>query len=511
MLRSFMTLAVALPMAIVIGYMLATGASNPDYITILTLALVLAVLAIPYLLKNHHLWLIFSWNMTTLVFILPGRPNLWLVMAFVSLGFVILQRAIDPNKKLTNSPSIVWPLVVLGIVVVLTAFYRGGFGLRAMGSDAVGGRRYLLILGAIAGYIAMSGRQIPKDKVWLYVGLFFLGGLTNLLADALPFVPQSMYFIFWMFPVDKSPFGAPEVMNEGIGRYYGLTVGCLCFCFYLMARYGIRGMLEGRKIWRFGLLMLVGAVSLFGGFRSFFILAVFSFIFHFYFEGMLRSRYTPFLIGFAILTATFGAVFPQQLPMSVQRAISFLPLDVDPLARLDALSSSLWRKNMWESLIPEIDQYWIIGKGYTMNGSDLDLLAKLAEGSTEKSAELASMAGDYHNGPLSVLLPFGILGTIAFLWFFFAAFRGLYFNWRYGDLDLIHVNSLLLALFCARGLLFFFIFGGFYGDIANFVGLIGFSVSLNGGIRQPVYEPVVVRQPTVARPRIPMPQLPRSI
>ncbi|MCX6887697.1 MAG: hypothetical protein NTX27_21975 [Verrucomicrobia bacterium] len=194
MLRSFMTLAVALPMAIVIGYMLATGASNPDYITILTLALVLAVLAIPYLLKNHHLWLIFSWNMTTMVFILPGRPNLWLVMAFVSLGFVILQRAIDPNKKLTNSPSIVWPLVVLGIVVVLTAFYRGGFGLRAMGSDAVGGRRYLLILGAIAGYIAMSGRQIPKDKVWLYVGLFFLGGLTNLLADALPFVPQSMFF-----------------------------------------------------------------------------------------------------------------------------------------------------------------------------------------------------------------------------------------------------------------------------------------------------------------------------
>ena len=166
---------------------------------------------------------------------------------------------------------------------------------------------------------------------------------------------------------------------------------------------------------------------------------------------------------------------------------------------------------MWESLIPEIDQYWIIGKGYTMNGSDLDLLAKLAEGSTEKSAELASMAGDYHNGPLSVLLPFGILGTIAFLWFFFAAFRGLYFNWRYGDVDFVHVNSLLLALFFARGVLFFFIFGGLYGDIANFVGLIGFSVSLNGGIRTPVYEPAVVRQPTVARPRIPMPQLPRSI
>ena len=511
MLRSFMTLAVALPMAIVIGYMLATGASNLDYMTILTMGFIAFVLLIPYLLKSHHPLLIFSWNMSTVVFILPGRPNLWLVMAFVSMGFVVLQRAVDPNKKLTNAPSVLLPLVILGVVVALTAIYRGGFGLRSMGSEAVGGRRYWLILGAIAGYIAMSGRQVPKDKVWLYVGLYFLGGLTNLMADALPFVPQSMWFIFWMFPVDKSPFGAPEAMAEGIGRYYGLTVGCLCFCFYLMARYGIRGMLEGTKVWRFGLLMAVGAVSLMGGFRTFFALAILSFIFHFYFEGMLRSRYTPFLIGFSILAMTFALIFPQQLPMSAQRAISFLPLDISPVARADAMASYEWRTKMWASVWPEIPEYLVVGKGYTMNGGDLDLLAQLAEHSTEKSAELANMAGDYHNGPLSVIIPFGLFGTIAFCWFLLASWRGLYFNWRYGDLDLVHVNALLLALFCARVILFMGVFGGFYGDILHFAGLIGFSVTLNGGIRTPVYEPAVVRQPTVARPRIPMPQLPRSI
>jgi hypothetical protein len=25
-------------------------------------------------------------------------------------------------------------------------------------------------------------------------------------------------------------------------------------------------------------------------------------------------------------------------------------------------------------------------------------------------------AGDYHNGPLSILIPFGLFGMIAFLW-----------------------------------------------------------------------------------------------
>ena len=511
MLRSFMTLAVALPMAIVIGYMLATGASNLDYVTILTMGFIAFVLLIPYLLKAHHPLLIFSWNMSTVVFILPGRPNLWLVMAFMSLGFVVLQRAIDPNKKLTNAPSIMLPLLILGAVVVLTAMYRGGFGLRSMGSEAVGGRRYWSILGAIAGYIAMSGRQIPKEKAILYVGLFFLGGLTNLLADALPFVPQSMWFIFWMFPVDKTTIGAPsEILAEGIGRYYGLTVGCLAFCFYMMSRFGIRGMLDGTKIWRFGLLLGVGLVSLFGGFRSFFILSVMSFAFHFYFEGMLRSKYTPFLIISSILAITFAIAFPQQLPMSVQRAISFLPLDVSPVARLDALSSSEWRLRMWSAVIPEIPEYLVIGKGYTMNAGELDLLSQLAERNSEKSAELAHLAGDYHNGPLSVLLPFGIVGSVAFLWFLGAAGRGLYLNWRHGDRELTHVNAFLLSLFLARIVLFFAVFGGFYGDLAHFAGIIGFSISLNGGIRQPSEESIIVRQPSMAQLKMPRPNFQRT-
>ena len=108
------------------------------------------------------------------------------------------------------------------------------------------------------------------------------------------------------------------------------------------------------------------------------------------------------------------------------------------------------------------------------------------------------VAGDYHSGPLSVMIPFGIFGAITFVWFLIAAGRALHLNFRYSEPELHKVNALLLSLFLARVVLFFFIFGGLYSDLAHFAGLVGFSVALNGGIRKPVrtssvYKPIPLR------------------
>jgi len=64
----------------------------------------------------------------------------------------------------------------------------------------------------------------------------------------------------------------------------------------------------------------------------------------------------------------------------------------------------------------------------------------------------------------------------------------------------------LLSYFIAKTLLFLAIFGGFYSDLVGFVGLIGFSITLNGGVakRAPAVRPQLVpvrfRPPLVARP-----------
>ncbi len=99
---------------------------------------------------------------------------------------------------------------------------------------------------------------------------------------------------------------------------------------------------------------------------------------------------------------------------------------------------------------------------------------------------MTAMVGDYHNGPLSVIIPFGIWGVIGWLWFLATATRALYLNYRNSDPQLKTINRFLFAYFVARIIFFFFIFGGFYSDLAIFTGIVGLSISLNNGIRKRV-------------------------
>ena len=63
-----------LPLAIVLGYMLA----NPmDTTTLGVCGAVLAFLMIPLLLKHHHAWLIATWNMSIVLFFLPLYYQFW--------------------------------------------------------------------------------------------------------------------------------------------------------------------------------------------------------------------------------------------------------------------------------------------------------------------------------------------------------------------------------------------------------------------------------------------------
>ncbi|MEI2825055.1 MAG: hypothetical protein V9F04_00635, partial [Dermatophilaceae bacterium] len=86
---------------------------------------------------------------------------------------------------------------------------------------------------------------------------------------------------------------------------------------------------------------------------------------------------------------------------------------------------------------------------------------------------------------LSLIIPLGLFGLISFLWFLAAAFRVLRYNYRYGDAEYRRINTFLLAYFTVRVLFFFVIFGSFHTELTIFTGLIGLSISLNGGMCRP--------------------------
>jgi hypothetical protein len=226
---------------------------------------------------------------------------------------------------------------------------------------------------------------------------------------------------------------------------------------------------------------------MYGGFRSVFILVGLTFMIIFYLEGLLRTKFLPIFILVGILGVAALIPMATRLPLSVQRSMSFLPIEVDPIARENAEATSQWRLDMWKSLLPEIPKYLIVGKGLAIDSNELDTQHYLERrGASFGGAAGSILAGDYHSGPLSIIIPFGIFGLIGFVWLLIAEGRGLYRNYLYGDPALRKVNTVLYAMFLARTFLYVFIFGGFYTDLAFFAGLMGFSISLNGGICKPV-------------------------
>jgi len=65
-----------------------------------------------------------------------------------------------------------------------------------------------------------------------------------------------------------------------------------------------------------------------------------------------------------------------------------------------------------------------------------------------------------------------------------ASLRVLYRNYRYSPPELRSINTFLLSYFIGRLLFYLVFYGKFYLDLMLFTGIIGLSLSLNGGVRQ---------------------------
>src|SRR6202041_3154168 len=124
-------------------------------------------------------------------------------------------------------------------------------------------------------------------------------------------------------------------------------------------------------------------------------------------------------------------------------------------------------------------------------------LANGAEAQMNAGEDALAVAGDYHSGPLSTLIPFGVWGAITFLWFMLAGLRVVYRNFRYGDPQLRLVNTFLLAQYLTHMFDYFFVFGGYTDDMVGFAKSIGFSMALNGGVLGPKTQPQPAIKPQV--------------
>jgi O-Antigen ligase len=402
----------------------------------------------------------------------------FLPMMALSLGISVLQRALNRDMRFIRVPQITLPLVLMVVVAAVTAKFTGGIGLHALGSEVMGGKKYVYLLAGILGYFALTARRIPPQDAGLYVALFFLPACANAISDLVSRLPGPFYWIYLILPANPYVF-----QDSGMLRLGGVSAAAVALFTYMLVRYGIRGIFLSGKWWRPVMLGLAFTGVFFGGFRSFVILCALIFAVQFFLEGLHRTRLL-LVFGFtAMLAAVLCVPLADKLPRTFQRALSFLPLkNIDPIARAEAQASLGWRIQMWTALLPEVPRHLLLGKGYAITEEDYEMMGPTAFREADPSQQGLALSGDYHNGPLSVILPFGIWGVIAFLWFLIAGWWALHHNYRYGDPALRTINTALFALFIAKVIYFFFVFGALAGDMVILGSYVGLSVALNGGV-----------------------------
>ena len=371
-------------------------------------------------------------------------------------------------------------------MILVTARITGGISFKFMGGDTYGGRNYVAVLAAIVGYFAIINRRIPTKRAFLYVALFFLGAGTVAIANLPGLINPFFNFLFMFFPVENvdaltEQHSVVAAAAPIIGRVSGLAPLGLGVFYTMLARYGIRGVLDTSKPWRFGVFCFFILASLGGGFRGGLITICMILALLFYVEGLQHTRLlVPVVFGFLAVVGLLG-LFAPRLPLAMQRSLAVVPfIEIDPVVRMDAESSTGWRLQVWRDVLPEIPQHLVIGKGYGFSGGE--------QAALRGTLAATELVGNYHNGPLSVIIPFGLFGAIGFIWLVVAGIRVLHQNYQFGD-PAYHRLNFSVRLLCHKSRVLLSCLWLVPFGYARFSGGLALSISLNGGAAKPAVVP----------------------
>lgn len=476
--RNHLIFGICLPVALLLGYLLA-DAQDPTSLVIVALGF--GVLSFPLLIKWYHPALVLCWNMNAQP-ALPGQPELWAVMAFLTIGFTVLNRAMTKEARFAPVPALTLPLVTLLVIIAGTALLSGGFSVGALKSGSVGGKNYFYLVGAVVGYFVLSHKAIPRARAGFYVALFFLPGIMAAaprVANLFGGKAAELVYLIWPPDFILEANATVEMMTQADSRLRGVATAATLVFFWLLARVGVRGIFDWTKPWQGGLFLLTLVGGALGGFRSVAIMMLLTFGLLFYMEKLWRTRIILVVVGVSLITGALISGFSEKMPLAIQRTLSFLPLELDPMVKISADDSSEWRLELWQEAWKQVPTYLFKGKGYTFNVDDMYMANYSFLVGNARNWEWALISGDYHNGPLSLLIPFGIYGLLAFLWLILAGCRYLYQVYRDGPPELRRINALLFAYFMGRAVFFFTIYGAVAHDLYVFTGILGLSVALN--------------------------------
>ncbi len=320
--------------------------------------------------------------------------------------------------------------VVANVIYVATMFVRNPVGAKAFGSEMVGGRPYWDIAIATLGFWILASAPSDRKNLMRVPLLYLLGTTLEAGAELIGYFAPSVAGFLGEFysgfgPALDSPVpDSPDAVDPAYVRFVPLgqlgILGAIALCSYYRPLtlfvwwfWPIRAILFG--------LSMVGI--LLSGYRTAVLKAAAAVFFGTYFrERRVRDFVLLALLAFVTLVPTVlgnGRVF--RLPVTAQRALSFLPGDWDSEAVRDAKDSAQWRYDMWHMVLTEdkwIQNKWL-GDGFGFTKHELGIMETMRLGGPGflggAQQELFMIVGSFHNGPLSAVRYGGVVGLILLL------------------------------------------------------------------------------------------------
>ena len=145
--------ALIVPVCLWLGLMLSTPTSA---VSLVGVGVVVLALALPLLLRWHSVLLIGCWNALVVVPFLPGQPPMWVLLAGLSLAIAMTNRTLRHRAQFIWVPSVAIPLLLLGVVVMVTVAVRG-IGARSFGSELWGGEALPVGVRCAGGLLCADG------------------------------------------------------------------------------------------------------------------------------------------------------------------------------------------------------------------------------------------------------------------------------------------------------------------------------------------------------------------
>jgi hypothetical protein len=411
--KAFLLGAVGLLIAIFLGMQIG----DANYLPLLFGAAVIAVIFVSFY-SGRFFWVltIASSFLAGTFPILGGSFTPFQVLMVIGVAKFLIEDVVLRRIRI-RIPNRVDALLIAGFIGILTWHgVHDRFGMKFLGSTVWGGRNYVNVYVGLAAFFIIQSIPV-KPKTWAKLPYVVLAVTTFDLSVSIitRIFPSSIYAIYPFYSA-VSTAGISELftgepgITDRVGAFGDFGVLLIIL---VLALTSLRKILHPANFFRLVTLGIGSIAVLYSGFRT----AIFNSFAVILSAGVRDLKFKVlallplvglFLFGLAIINSEFV-----RLPKQVQRSLAFLPGNWDARMVGDVAASNDFRMTIWNLWLSEyFPRQPLLGRGFGFKSENAQ-----ASRVDPKAVDfqLAVEVGNIHNGFLSTLDSFGIVGTLFFV------------------------------------------------------------------------------------------------